>query len=42
MDAASNGLSFASQRMRGEPLAGTAYLSRGERSPLAEMAADHL
>ena len=42
VDAASNGLSFASQRMRGEPLAGTAYLSRGERSPLAEMAADHL
>ncbi len=42
VDAASNGLSFASLRLKGEPLAATAYLTRGERSPLAEMAADHL
>jgi PhoH-like ATPase len=42
VDAASNGLSHASLRLRGEPLAATAFLSRGERSPLAEMAADRL
>ncbi len=42
VDAASNGLSYASIRLKGEPLAATAYLTRGERSPLAEMAADQL
>ena len=42
VDAASNGLSYASQRLRGEPLAGTVVLTRGERSTLAEMAADRL
>ena len=42
VDAASNGLSFVSLRLKGEPLAGTAFLTRGERSPLAEMAADRL
>ncbi len=42
VDASSNGLSYASQRLRGEPLAGTVVLTRGERSKLAEMAADRL
>lgn len=42
VDAASNGLSYASRRLRGEDMAGTITLSRGERSPLAEMAADRL
>jgi PhoH-like ATPase len=42
VDAASNGLSYASLRLKGDPLTETAYLSRGERSPLAEMAADRL
>jgi PhoH-like ATPase len=42
VDASSNGLSYASQRLRGEPLAGTVLLTRGERSTLAEMAADRL
>lgn len=42
VDAASNGLTFASQRLKGEPLAATVYLTRGERSSLAEMAADRL
>lgn len=42
VDAASNGLAYASQRLRGEALAGAVILSRGERSPLAEMAADRL
>ncbi|MBP7146830.1 MAG: PhoH family protein [Acidobacteria bacterium] len=42
VDAASNGLSYAAQRLRGEALAGTVFLSRGERSALAEMAADRL
>lgn len=42
VDAASNGLAYASQRLRGEPLAGAVILSRGERSELAEMAADRL
>lgn len=42
VDAASNGLTFASQRMKGEAIAGSVYLTRGERSPLAEIAADRL
>lgn len=42
VDAASNGLSHASLRLRGESLAGSVYLTRGERSSLAEMAADRL
>ncbi len=42
VDAASNGLSYASERTADEVLAATAVLSRGERSPLAAMAADKL
>ncbi len=42
VDAASNGLSYAAHRLKGEWLGGAALLSRGERSPLAEMAADRL
>ncbi|MDQ7006906.1 MAG: PhoH family protein [Acidobacteriota bacterium] len=42
VDAASNGLSYAIQRLQGEAMAGSVTLTRGERSPLAEMAADRL
>lgn len=42
VDAASNGLSHASLRLANEPMAGSINLTRGERSPLAEMAADRL
>lgn len=42
VDAASNGLSYVAQRLRGEPMAATVRLTRGERSSLAEMAADRL
>jgi PhoH-like ATPase len=42
VDAGSNGLSYASQQLAGQPLAGTVVLTRGERSPLAELAADRL
>jgi PhoH-like ATPase len=42
VDAASNGLTYASQRMKSQPVAGSVYLTRGERSALAEMAADRL
>ncbi len=42
VDAASNGLSYVAERLRGEPMAATIKLTRGERSALAEMAADRL
>lgn len=42
VDAASNGLSYVSVRLTGESMAGSINLTRGERSPLAEMAADRL
>jgi PhoH-like ATPase len=42
VDATSNGLSYVAYRMRGEAMAGSVFLTRGERSPLAEMAADRL
>jgi PhoH-like ATPase len=42
VDHASNGLSVAAQRFRGEKLAGYVALTKGERSELAEIAADRL
>jgi PhoH-like ATPase len=39
VDAASNGLSYAVERFKGEPLAGHVTLFKGERSELAELAA---
>lgn len=39
VDAASNGLMYAVERFRGEPLAGHVTLLKGERSPLADRAA---
>ncbi|MDH3285131.1 MAG: PhoH family protein, partial [Acidobacteriota bacterium] len=42
VDASSNGLSYASQQMFGQALVGTVLLTRGERSPLAGLAADLL
>lgn len=42
VDASSNGLSYATQKLQREPMAGSITLTRGERSPLAEMAANLL
>ena len=42
VDHASNGLSVVAERFRGERLAGHVALTKGERSELAELAADRL
>ncbi|HEX7601209.1 MAG TPA: PhoH family protein, partial [Polyangiaceae bacterium] len=42
VDSASNGLTIASDRFRGEKLAGHIVLAKGERSELAEIAANLL
>ena len=42
VDSASNGLTVASERFRGEKLAGHIVLAKGERSELAELAANLL
>ena len=42
LDAASNGLTVVADRFRGEVLAGHVVLSKGERSELAELAANLL
>ncbi len=42
LDSMNNGLTYTVERMKGVGLAGTITLSRGERSPLAELAADRL
>ncbi|RMG44518.1 MAG: PhoH family protein [Acidobacteria bacterium] len=42
VDARSNGLSLVAERLRGEPLAGSIFLRRGERSGLADLAAERL
>ena len=42
VDSASNGLTIASERFRGEKLAGHILLAKGERSDLAELAANLL
>ena len=42
VDAASNGLSVVAERFRGSEIAGSVVLTRGERSKLAEVAADLL
>ena len=42
VDHASNGLSVAAQRFRGERIAGYVAFTKGERSELAELAADRL
>ena len=42
VDAESNGLTWLVERFKGQPLAGHVTLSRGERSPLAELAANLL
>ena len=39
VDAASNGLTYAAERLQNEPLAGHITLYKGERSPLSEKAA---
>jgi len=39
VDAASNGLSTVVERFKGSPIAGHVTLRKGERSPLAELAA---
>lgn len=42
VDASSNGLSVSSERLRGEPLVGHILLTKGERSPLSNLAASRL
>ena len=42
VDSSTNGLSVASDRLRGEPLVGHILLSKGERSELANIAANRL
>ncbi len=42
VDSASNGLSYSVERLKGQEIAGHSTLSRGERSPLAELAANLL
>jgi PhoH-like ATPase len=42
VDASTNGLSFCSDRMRGESMVGHIVLSKGERSELANVAANKL
>ena len=42
LDAQHNGLTYATDRFRGQPCAAHVALIRGERSPLAELAADVL
>jgi PhoH-like ATPase len=42
VDSASNGLSYTVERFKGEAIAGHIMLSKGERSPLAELAANIL
>jgi PhoH-like ATPase len=42
VDASSNGLTYLVEKFKGESIAGTVTLSKGERSPLAELAANLL
>jgi PhoH-like ATPase len=42
VDSASNGLSYTVEKFKGEALAGHVMLTKGERSPLAELAANLL
>jgi PhoH-like ATPase len=42
VDASNNGLTMVVERFKGEPIAGHVTLSKGERSPLAELAANIL
>jgi PhoH-like ATPase len=42
VDSASNGLSFSVERLKGQEISGHMTLSKGERSPLAELAANLL
>jgi PhoH-like ATPase len=42
VDSSTNGLSYAADRLRGEPLVGHMLLSKGERSELANIAANKL
>jgi len=42
VDSANNGLTTVVEKFKGEPIAGHVSLSRGERSPLAELAANIL
>ncbi len=42
VDSSSNGLSLAVEKFKGEAMAGHVLLVKGERSPLAELAAELL
>ena len=42
VDSASNGLSYTVEKFKGEAISGHVLLAKGERSPLAELAANIL
>ena len=42
LDASSNGLAYAVEKLKGQPLYGHVTLSKSERSPLSTVAADFL
>jgi PhoH-like ATPase len=42
VDSSSNGLAYVVEKFKGEEIAGHVTLSKGERSPLAELAANLL
>ena len=42
LDSSSNSLSYLVQKLKGEPIFGHLFLQKGERSPLAELAAERL
>ena len=42
LDATSNGLAYAVEKLKGLPLYGHVTLSKSERSPLSAVAADYL
>ena len=42
LDSASNGLVFVTEKLKSSPMTGAVYFTKGERSPLAELAASML
>jgi len=42
LDSSSNALSYLVQKLKGEPIFGHLFMQKGERSPLAELAAERL
>ena len=42
LDSASNGLVYVTERLKSSPMTGAVMFTKGERSPLAELAATYL